>query len=379
MIYTLKNKLLFFLFFINHFVTISQCEDVSVQLTTNYSPFEIGSIIESDGLRNGNDYKDATLYFPLNDNENLKSIVLVPGYQATQNSVALWAEYLAKRGIVSMTIGTNSLNDLPAVRADALIDAMETIRQENERVSSPLYHKIDINNIAVGGWSMGGGGAQLAAKLNPNIKAVLSITPWLWPNTLSESDLNHNSPLLIISGEVDIIAPNNQHSNVHYNYTPNSTPKLLFEVSDADHNIPLDPSTGNEDLGNIVYAWLQLFLHGDMCYCDLLEMDLLDQNSTASNYLTNLNCSTLDKTTIKISDLNFKLNPNPFSNTITINLKSDEVGKIEIFSTNGDLINTIVVHNDITTVDTTNLTKGMYIFRLSSNEGMFIINKMIKI
>ena len=56
-------------------MTISQCEDVSVQLTTNYSPFEIGSIIESDGLRNGDDYKDATLYFPLNDNENLKSIV----------------------------------------------------------------------------------------------------------------------------------------------------------------------------------------------------------------------------------------------------------------------------------------------------------------
>jgi hypothetical protein len=51
----MKNKLLFFLFFINHFVAISQCEDVSVQLTTNFSPFEISSIIESDGLRNGDE------------------------------------------------------------------------------------------------------------------------------------------------------------------------------------------------------------------------------------------------------------------------------------------------------------------------------------
>ena len=375
----MKNKLLFLLFFINHFVTISQCEDISVELTTNFSPFQISSIIESDGLRNGDDYKDATLYFPINNNENLKSIILVPGYQATQSSVALWAEYLAKRGIVSMTIGTNSLNDLPSVRADALIDAMETIRQENVRVSSPLYHKIDTNSIAVGGWSMGGGGAQLAAKIDSRIKAVLSITPWLWPNTLSESDLNHNTPVLIISGEVDPIAPNNQHSNVHYNYTPNSTPKLLFEVSEADHNIPLDPSIGNGDLGNVAYAWLQLFLYGDMCYCELLETDLLDQNLTASNYLTNLNCATLDRTTIKTSDLNFKLNPNPFSNTITINLKADEVGKIEIFSTNGVLVNTIVANKGITILDTSNLTKGMYLLRLSSNDGKYVVKKMIKI
>lgn len=375
----MKNKLLFLLFFINHFVTISQCEDISVELTTNFSPFQISSIIESDGLRNGDDYKDATLYFPINNTENLKSIILVPGYQATQSSVALWAEYLAKRGIVSMTIGTNSLNDLPAIRADALIDAMETIREENERVSSPLYHKIDINNIAVGGWSMGGGGAQLAAKIDSSIKAVLSITPWLWPNTLSELDLNHNTPVLIISGEVDPIAPNNQHSNVHYNYTPNSTPKLLFEVSEADHNIPLDPSIGNGDLGNVAYAWLQLFLYGDMCYCEFLETDLLDQNLTASNYLTNLNCATLDRTTIKISDLNFKLNPNPFSNTITINLKADEVGKIEIFSINGVLVNTIVANKDITILDTSSLTKGMYLLRLSSNDGKYVVKKMIKI
>ena len=375
----MKNKLLFLLFFINHFVTISQCEAVSVELTTNFSPFQISSIIESDGLRNGDDYKDATLYFPINNTENLKSIILVPGYQATQSSVALWAEYLAKRGIVSMTIGTNSLNDLPAIRADALIDAMETIREENERVSSPLYHKIDINNIAVGGWSMGGGGAQLAAKIDSSIKAVLSITPWLWPNTLSELDLNHNTPVLIISGEVDPIAPNNQHSNVHYNYTPNSTPKLLFEVSEADHNIPLDPSIGKGDLGNVAYAWLQLFLYGDMCYCELLETDLLDQNLTASNYLTNLNCATLDRTTIKISDLNFKLNPNPFSNTITINLKADEVGKIEIFSINGVLVNTIVANKDITILDTSSLTKGMYLLRLSSNDGKSVVKKMIKI
>ena len=177
---------------------------------------------------------------------------------------------------------------------------------------------------------------------------------------------------------MDPIAPNNQHSNVHYNYTPNSTPKLLFEVSEAVHNIPLDPSIGNGDLGNVAYAWLQLFLYGDMCYCDLLETDLLDQNLTASNYLTNLNCSTLDITTIKTSDLNFKLNPNPFSNIITINLQADEIVKMEIFSIEGALVYMTVANNDITTVDTSNLAGGMYFIRLSSNNGKYIVKKIIK-
>ena len=309
----------------------------------------------------------------------MKSIVLAPGYQATQNSVKPWAEYLAKRGIVSMTIGTNLLNDLPDIRANALIDTTETIRQENERVSSPLYHKIDRSNIAVGGWSMGGGGSQLAAKMDSRIKAVLSITPWLWPNTLSVSDLDHNTPVLIIGGEIDPVAPPNQHANIHYNYTPISTPKLLFEISDADHNIPLDPSTGNGDLGNVAYAWLQLFLYGNLCYCDLLEVDILNQNSTPSNYLTNLNCSgSVSADNLYLN--NVGLYPNPFSNTITINTtqQTEKVTTIQIFSNTGVLVNTTKTNKDIITVDTSELQGGMYFIRISSNTNKYVVEKMIK-
>ena len=74
------------------------------------------------------------------------------------------------------------------------------------------------------------------------------------------------------------------------------------------------------------------------------------------------------------------LYPNPFSNTITINASKqvDKVVKIEIFSTNGVLVNSIVADNDITTVDTNNLAKGMYFIRLSSYNGNHIVKKMIK-
>jgi dienelactone hydrolase len=271
----------------------------------------------------------------MNGNSNFKSIVLVPGFQATQSSITNWAKYLASRGFICLTIGTNSLFDNPYLRAAALIDGMETIRQENNRMSSPVYQKIDTGNIAVGGWSMGGGGAQLAAKLEPRIKAVLAIAPWLNQGTLSASDLNHTSPVLIISGQIDPVAPPIFHSDMHYNYTPNTTHKLLFEILGGDHYTPLEPSTGNGDAGNIAYAWLQMYLNTDDCYCRMLGLDSLNQNATASKYLTNLVCAPLSTTTIAKLDLNVRLFPNPVSDEFLIQFSNQNQLEYSIHTISG--------------------------------------------
>lgn len=280
----------------------SQCDSITIKNVINYTPFVVDKIVEADGLRNGPDYNDATLFFPTNSTGQLKSLVLVPGYRATQSSVTKWAQYLAARGFVCMTIGTNSLYDTPDLRAKALIDAMETIRQENKRANSPLYQKIDTGNIAVGGWSMGGGGAQLAAKLDTRIKAVFAIAPWLYPSTLAASDLNHNSPVLIISGQNDPTAPPASHANMHYNYTPNTTKKMLIEISGGNHSTPLDPTLKNGDVGNVAYAWLKMVLEGNNCYCGFLSTSALDLNSTSSFYQTNINCAPIKTNKQKIQN-----------------------------------------------------------------------------
>lgn len=267
----------------------AQCKSITVESVSNYTALAIDSLFEVDGLRNGDDYDGATLYYPNNKKKNLKSIVLVPGYKATQRSVSLWARYLAERGYVTMTIGTNVLTDSPALRAKALIDGMETIRQENKRRGSPLFKKIDTKNIAVGGWSMGGGGAQLAAKLDGRIKAVIAIAPWLYTRTLESTDLDHAVPVLILSGQVDPTAPPQSHSDVHYDYTPATTKKMLFEITDGNHSTPLYPSTGNGDVGNVAYAWLGMYLQDNSCYAKMLSANSLNKNSTASKHQTNLN------------------------------------------------------------------------------------------
>jgi dienelactone hydrolase len=350
----------------------SQCTSITVENVTNYTSFNLDSLVESDGLRNGPDYKDATLYFPINEDNNLKSLVLVPGYVADQSSVKVWAKYLASRGFVCLTIGTNSFTDYPALRANALIDGMETIRQENSRSTSPLYQKIDTNNIAVGGWSMGGGGAQLAAKIDPRIRAVLAIAPWLDANSLSSSDLNHNSPVLIISGELDPIAPITQHANVHYNYTPNSTNKLLFEISDGNHNTPLNPETGNGDVGNVAYAWLQLFLNDNECYCKILNVDSLDQNLTATNYQTNLNCSALSISDLVKTNLNLIVSPIPTSTSIKVQFTTFEVADFIIYNVFGQAVKNGLIRSG-EEINVESFPSGIYSLKVGE-----VFSKLIK-
>lgn len=296
----------------------AQCDSITVKNVTHYTPLSLDSIVESEGLRNGSDYKGATLFFPVNENNTMKSIVLVPGYQASQISVTTWAKYLASRGFIAMTIGTNLLGDNPTLRAKALIDGMETIRKENNRTASPLFGRIDTNSIGVGGWSMGGGGAQLSAKMDTRVKVVLAIAPWLGRDINFLSDLNHSAPVIIISGQYDAIATNGLHSDLHYTSTPTSTNKLLVEISGGSHFTPLNPYTGKGDIGNTAYAWLKMSLENNDCYCKMLKTDSLNQHSTTSKYLTTLDCSALSVKSTDYSSLNVQLFPNPVFDKFTV-------------------------------------------------------------
>ena len=249
-------------------------------------PYEFSFIYESDGLRNGPYYSGATLYYPINTSESLASIVIVPGYGMVEASIQDWGPFFASWGIIAMTIGTNNPYDWPEERAEALLDAIETIKQENDRVNSPIYEKVDLNSFAVSGWSMGGGGAQLAAVMEPTLKAVIALCPWLDNWVLEPDDLNHSVPTLIFSGQYDVNAPPYLHANIHYNYTPSTTDKLLFEVENGDHFVANGPDGGNGYVGNRAYEWIKNYLLGDNSNCELLR----EVPPTASQYLTNIEC-----------------------------------------------------------------------------------------
>tara|TARA_X000000368_G_scaffold409667_1_gene391997 strand:- start:3734 stop:4942 length:1209 start_codon:yes stop_codon:yes gene_type:complete len=266
--------------------TNSDCSDVTISSASVNGSYVVNSYLESDGIRDGNDYYGSTIYYPENTSGLLPSIIIIPGYANPQLSIQTWGPFLASHGIVCMTIGTNSIWDEVLDRKIALKDALISLKAEHIRVGSILFNRLDTNLIALGGWSMGGGGAQLVAAEDSSIKAILAFCPWIDPAVISPALLNHNTPILFFSGQIDAVAPPSTHTDVQYNYTPSSTKKLKYEVLLGGHTIANNPMGGFGEVGRMGVSWLKKYLVNDSCYCPLL----LSIPTTASNYITNIDC-----------------------------------------------------------------------------------------
>jgi hypothetical protein len=289
------KKLLLILVFLPFFFHGQSCDSLLLQSITNPGPFPVNNIDENSGIRNGPNYNGSTIYYPANNVNTLySSIIMVPGFMNTELTIQNWGPFFASHGIITMTIGANGLTDTHIQRRDALLDAIVSLKNENQRVASPLFGKIDTFSIAVGGVSKGGGGAQLVPAIDLSIKAIVSLYPWL--DNPTSSDLNHSVPVIIISGQLDALAPPSLHADIHYNLTPNTTNKLKYEVAFGTHDVISGPNGGNGEVGIRVISWLQNFLLSDSCYCPITILDA----STSSSYITNVVCS---NTTVGISQL----------------------------------------------------------------------------
>ena len=280
-----------------------QCEDVTIESLSIPGPYSVAALDEEDGIRNGPDYNGATIYYPTNGIPPYASIAIVPGFTAAPSSVEQWGPFYASHGIVTIIIGTNSPIDFPEARAYALIDALETIKQENIRPASPLLGDLNLEQLAVSGWSMGGGGAQRAAVLDPTIAGVVALCPWL-PNP----NFNHDSAALIFSGQDDTVAPPFLHADLHYEATPSSTNKLLFEVENGDHSVANSPTGGDYSVGKIALSWLKLYVEQNDCYCPLLTDNLLVDPPAASKVEQDFICELLANNSPELA-LNYYPNP----------------------------------------------------------------------
>jgi dienelactone hydrolase len=373
-----KVTYLVLVLFLSNTVGYSQnCAPLTLDSISNPGIYTTASYLESSGMRNGPDYAGATVYYPTNATPPFASIVIVPGFVSAQSTIQTWGPFLASHGIVTVTIGTNSLFDDPIARKDALLDAIVSISRENTRTSSPLNGDLDTTKMAVAGWSMGGGGAQLAAVADTTIKAVVALCPWLSTATTNAAALTHPVPVLIFSGELDGVAPPALHADVHYGFTPRTTNKLLFEVDNAGHNVANNPIGGQGFVGKIALSWLKQYLVGDSCYCPLV----LNAPSTSSKYLTNVSCpvtaTSLNKVE-KASNLSFKMYPNPSKGKIQLEVENlGAQTTYEIISLNGVKISQDRIQDRITTINLNNFPSGMYLLNLmtpkSSERIRFIV------
>ena len=254
----------------------------STNLFSN-GPYSFETLTEQDGLRNGPNYSEALLYYPLEASIPTPVIVLIPGFTNSISAIQSWGTFLASYGFATFLVNVNSFFEPPSLRAEALLDGIVTIRIENERLGSPLFGALNIEDFTVGGYSMGGGGAQIAAQQDSSIKAVIALAAWLNNPSIT---VNNNTSILFISGENDNVAPNNFHTDLFYNNTPEDTDKLLYEIAGGFHSTVTNPYN-DEEMGLKTLFWIEKYILNDFSNCD----SLITQPSTASKFLTNLDCS----------------------------------------------------------------------------------------
>jgi dienelactone hydrolase len=194
-------------------------------------------------------FSSATIYFPKESEKSqlLPSIVLVGGWGCGERAMAAWAPFFASHGIVAMTIGTPApWKDTPEARCQALLDASQALQSEHTRSDSPLHQRLDLNARAVMGYSLGGGGAQLAALKDPTLKCSVAICPHdgREHGTQFPPELSASVPVLFVCSERDKEADPQKQAWAQYKKT--SAPKLIFEISGGDHYSATGPAGGTK-------------------------------------------------------------------------------------------------------------------------------------
>ncbi len=210
----------------------------------------------------GTGFGGGTVYSP-NTAGKYAVVAVCPGFTATQSSIAAISRRLATHGFVVVTINTKSTYDFPPSRANQLLAALRTV---TALTTGPVAGKMDTSRQAVSGWSMGGGGAMLAAGMTPGLKAGVPLAPWAQSNNVGSSAV----PMAYLAGTSDNVAPASSHASVFYNATPVTTKKMLGVIGGADHNFP---KSASQPASYTQIAWMKRFADGDTRYSQFLNGD----------------------------------------------------------------------------------------------------------
>tara|TARA_B110000858_G_scaffold194218_1_gene248182 strand:+ start:34117 stop:34989 length:873 start_codon:yes stop_codon:yes gene_type:complete len=268
-------------------VALSLCANVSAQEISRESLQSPGSyqVAFYSSYPAVAEFSAATIYFPANKGQDFGGIVIAPGFLESQENISWWGNYLASHGFAVLTLDTNDLHVYPSLRADALMAAVEVLRNEGDRMGGILRGKILKERMAIMGHSMGGGGSLIAANAySAELKAAIPFTPWQ-PNTEFGAI---SVPTLIIAGENDRIAPVADHALPHFESLSEDIPTMYLEIKGGNHFIA-NTDTGDDLLapnidvhglvGGMAVAWLKLFVDEDENYRDLVfgEMPASDR------------------------------------------------------------------------------------------------------
>lgn len=158
------------------------------------------SNLESSG------YRSARLSYPCDlDGTPLPATTLTGGFTNTKEQMYWLADHLSSHGYAVLTMTPTNILGIPTVWKTAHLSGFSKLADENVRSGSPLQNRIDLNQRAIMGFSMGGGGTLLAAgELGEGFTTAIALAPWL--GGLNPDYLNINEPVLVLGSADDTLA-----------------------------------------------------------------------------------------------------------------------------------------------------------------------------
>jgi len=205
------------------------------------------------------DFGGGTIYFPTTTSVRFGGVAVVPGYTETQDSVAWLGPRLASQGFVVIVIDTLSVYDPPIARSEQLLAALDYLTTE-----SAVVDRVDAERLAVVGWSMGGGGALLAARARTSLKAAIPLAPWSPTKSFSTLAV----PTLIVGCEDDLVAPVAENVDPIWPTLPASLPRAYLEIAGANHFCVTStaPASSRTTIIRSVLPWLKRHVDSDTRY-----------------------------------------------------------------------------------------------------------------
>uniref|UniRef100_A0AAN0NPD1 GlacPETase n=1 Tax=Pseudomonas TaxID=286 RepID=A0AAN0NPD1_9PSED len=196
---------------------------------------------------------------------------LTGGFSNTKEQMTWLSEHLSSHGYIVITITPRNIFGAPTGWESAHKAGIAKLRSERSRRASPLYNKLDPSKFALTGFSMGGGGALLAAAdLGSQVKVAVPMAPFLGSNNPNYSAIT--AKVLIQAGANDTVA-NPSTVASYYQSLPTGISRALTTFRSASH---LDwINTGNTNrqarLKTLVTSWLKVYLDGNSDYATYLD------------------------------------------------------------------------------------------------------------
>ncbi len=225
-------------------------------ITAVTGPFATATVNVPSG--SGPGFNNGTIYYPTDTSQGtFGSVVVMPGFFASQSQIAWYGPRLASQGFVVLTLDSNAPWDPPGDRGSQLLAALDYLTTQ-----SAVKNRIDPTRSALIGWSMGGGGTLESAANRPALKAAIPLAPWNVKNVGAQIKV----PTMIFGADGDTVAPVSSMSLPYYNaiVAPN---KAFINLKGADHFTFAKPTT---TIAKYSIAWLKRFVDSDTRYNQFL-------------------------------------------------------------------------------------------------------------